>query len=191
MTTAVTDPRTGEIINAAISYNDLLGALEQNIQKLDVYLQSIGASYGLGNPWPDPGPCKDGQTKPMATDLGTTTHNTSSTVFQKMQQYLQMPTAVYGNLGPQDFVAKQDDDFFHAYYALIPYQIFADPNANPYVTPEGQSGVWGPAACGIASTRSANSSRWRRRSITARSLRRHRHRRPAERDRPSSTSHAI
>src|SRR5262249_22653017 len=48
-------------------------------------------------------------------------------------------------LGPSDYVPQQDGDFFHAFYALMPYQVFADPATNPFVVPEGGNGVYGPA----------------------------------------------
>ena len=35
----------------------------------------------------------------------------------------------------------------NAYFALVPYEIFADPDANLFVTREGGNGVYGPASC--------------------------------------------
>jgi hypothetical protein len=61
-----------------------------------------------------------------------------------MQQYLLKPAAQFGNLGPADFTATQDADFFRAYYTILPYQIYADPDMNPFVVREGGKGVFGP-----------------------------------------------
>ena len=82
---------------------------------------------------------------PISAKVTEAQHNNDS-LYQKMQLYLQKPAPTFGNLGPSDFVQKQDDDFFRAFYALLPYQIFADPDTNPYVVREGGNGVYGPAA---------------------------------------------
>jgi len=42
-------------------------------------------------------------------------------------------------------VTTQDSDFFRAYYALVPYSVFGDPDTNQYVIREGGAGVYGPA----------------------------------------------
>ena len=74
--------------------------------------------------------------------------NGTSTVFGKMQAYLGLPPSTYGNLGPTDFIAQpsqtNDPDFFNAFYALLPYIIYADPATNPYTIPEGGNGTFGP-----------------------------------------------
>lgn len=174
----ITDPRTGETLSASINLNDF-AIKDYYVQRIDFYLQQIGASsnVNLATAWPDlcpdgtmpactdgtagigdcadkkprvcpkdavAGTCADGALAQIVDQKVVTLHNTSSSLYGKMQEYLQKPVAVAGPLGPQDFMAKQDDDFFRAYYALLPYWIYADPSMNAYVTPEGQGGVYGP-----------------------------------------------
>jgi Met-zincin len=145
VTQFVVDPRTGEAVSSSISFNDF-AIKDYYVQRLDAFLQMLGASNDVNssNDWPDAGPCKDGDTMPIAQADVVANHNGNSSLYQKMQQYLQKPAGTYGNLGPQDFIASQDADFFHAYYALSPYYVFADPDMNPFVVPEGGAGVLGP-----------------------------------------------
>jgi hypothetical protein len=166
---SVPDPRTGELISSSININDY-PVKDRLTQHLDVYLKSLGLSDDVNatGEWPDgPAGCKDGDILPIAVsvkaaiaaqnqmngvtgapdptgdDIAQAQHNNSS-LYQKMQTYLQKPAAAFGNLAPSDFVAPQDDDFYHAYYALLPYYVYADPAANFFVTPEGGSGSYGP-----------------------------------------------
>ena len=146
------DPRTGETISASITAADH-NYRDSILEHVDAYLRSLGASEGIdllddkgvAKEWTDPGACKEGATMPLNPKTKESTHNQSS-LFQKMQQYLQKPQPTFGNLGPTDFVQPQDTDFFRAFYALLPYEIFNDPAANPFVIPEGGAGVYGPAA---------------------------------------------
>ena len=174
----VTDPRTGEALSSSISLNDF-AIKDEYAQRVDFYLQSVGASLNLNSDgeWGELcsdgsvpacydktdaavvcatgqtpsckstatlGACTEGQTAAIVPADVATKHNTNSSVFGKMQEYLQKPAAVNGKLGPQDFIAKQDDDFYRAYFALLPYYVYADPEMNAFVTPEGQAGVLGP-----------------------------------------------
>jgi hypothetical protein len=147
VTPSVNDPRTGETISSSLTLGDF-EFKDYYVQRIDAYLKTIGATYDINSatPWPDDGVCQDGDVKPIVPATVAKVHNGTSSVYQKMQQYLQKPVAQYGNLGPQDFIQAQDDDFFRAYYALIPYQIFADPDANQYVIREGGGGVFGAGA---------------------------------------------
>ena len=183
----VTDPRTGETLSASINLNDF-AIKDYYVQRIDFYLQQVGASEGVNakDPW-DPNLCPDGTPQQCYTNntdevipcdashtprckydetgkpgvAGTCTdgarvpiidakvvslHNSSSPVFGKMQEYLQKPLATNGPLGPKDFIQPQDDDFRKAYFALLPYYIYADPAMNQFVTPEGQGGVDGPTS---------------------------------------------
>ncbi len=151
------DPRTGENINTNIMYNDY--PTLDIVQRIDAFLVTVGASQGLGTTWTDPGACTVGQTLPIVTDTVLSNHNASSTLYQKMQQYLNLNAPIPGDpasgtssqnnhLGPQDFAAlfnETDPDFLNAYLTLAPYEVFRDPSTNPYVTAEGQGGVRGPA----------------------------------------------
>jgi hypothetical protein len=153
------DPRTGEILSAELNLSDhVVGAMAYEI---DFFLQSVGASQGLGysdpngnaQEWPPTPPgvssratCTVGQTVPLQNAVIQANHDGGSSLFTKMQQYLGKPAGTYGNLGPQDFIAKQDQDFFNAYYALVPYVIFMDPDANPFVQREGGAGIYSPPA---------------------------------------------
>ncbi len=174
----ITDPRTGETLSASINLNDF-AIKDEYVQRIDFYLQQIGASANINSAdaWPDlcpngtaPAcrnaddavtPCAANQAKvcAKAAAVGTcaegavaaldekkvvTLHNTNSSLFGKMQEYLQKPVADVGPLGPKDFIAKQDQDFYNAYYAVLPYWIYADPWMNLFVMPEGQDGVYGP-----------------------------------------------
>jgi hypothetical protein len=136
------DPRTGEIVNEGIEFNDF-AIKDYYVQRIDAFLTTVGASAGLGNTWPT-GACTAGQTQPIVPATVIATHNATSTLYTKMQQYLGMQGAGHA-LGPTDFAAVQDADFYRAYFALVPYQTFADPDMNLFVTREGGQGVYGPA----------------------------------------------
>jgi hypothetical protein len=145
------DPRTGEILNGTVNMADFVGS--ELAYQIDFYLKSIGASYGLDytdpanqNAWPDDGACNPGDSKPLKPATVTNTLNANDTLYAKMQEYLSLPAATYGALGPQDFVAQQDDDFFKSYWKLLPYEMYADPDMNPFVIREGGQGVFGPPA---------------------------------------------
>ncbi len=151
------DPRTGELISASVNifnynYQDAL------VQRLDLFLQTVGAEYlcdGSSASCPAgefdnskyPATCTIGETIPLvgATVTGAVdsaianNFNRQSTVYSKMQGYLQKPFAQYGYLGPADFLPTHDSDFYNAYYAVIPYQVYADPQANAFVVPEGSA----------------------------------------------------
>ena len=152
------DPRTGEIINEGIEFNDF-AIQDFYTQRIDTFLQSIGATptdpasgqpVGVNTPgeWPT-GACTTGQTQPLTNATLIANHNAQSTLFTKMQQYLNLssldPDPANNHLGPQDFVAKQDQDFMNAYQAIIPYLIYADPAQNLFTVPEGGAGVFGPS----------------------------------------------
>ena len=89
---------------------------------------------------------KAGGRVPIVPDEVVSNHNGTSTLYAKMQQYLGKLPSIYGALGPQDFIYKQDDDFFKAYFAISPYHVYGDPDANQFVIREGGAGVYGPAA---------------------------------------------
>ena len=140
------DPRTGEVINNGIEFNSE-ALRDVLVQRLDAFLQTVGASQGLDSgKWPS-GSCTTGATQPIVTATVVANHNTNSTLYSKMQQYLGLhgPDPKNDHLGPQDFIAVQDDDFYRAYFALAPYELFADPDLNQFVTREGGAGVYGPA----------------------------------------------
>ncbi len=153
---SASDPRTGEILNASVNISD--SEAKAMAFQIDFYLQTVGASQGLGyatpggvpQEWPPAPPglttkCTPGQSVPLNGSVVQANHNGNSTLFTKMQQYLGKPATTFGNMGPQDFIAPQDQDFFNAYYTLIPYAIFADPDMNPFVIREGGQGIYGPA----------------------------------------------
>jgi hypothetical protein len=157
------DPRTGEVIHGTIVYDDY--PVLDEIQRIDAFLVSVGASSGLGTTaWPATPPgqtatCEVGQALPLVTTTVISNHNANSTLYQKMQQYLNLNAPILNDpasgtdptnnhLGPQDFAAlnnENDVDFLNAYLTLAPYEVFFDPAQNPFVTPEGQGGVFGPA----------------------------------------------
>jgi hypothetical protein len=146
LTTPQGDPRTGELLTANIDLADV-PFQDYYIHRIDAYLQTVGASLDFDSPkeWPnDPPGCTNGDVQPVVPETKAKNHDGGSSLYNKMQGYLSKPIAKYGPLGPQDFIAKQDEDFFKAYYTVLPYQIYADPDMNPYVIREGGAGVYGP-----------------------------------------------
>jgi hypothetical protein len=141
------DPRTGEMLSASVNVWER-SIRDSLLARLDFYLQTIGAETLLPNgefddsKLPNGGNCKDGDVIPLVPTEVQKTHNGGSTVYAKMQTYLQKPIAQYGKLGPADFIVPQDTDFFNAFFAVIPYQTYADPDANYFVTPEGGTGIY-------------------------------------------------
>jgi hypothetical protein len=137
-----TDPRTGETISASVNLFE--GPFQDTVlQRLDLFLQTVGAEYLLPTGEFDdsmyPPTCTAGETVPLVPADVANNFNRQSTVYSKMQGYLQEPFAQYGYLGPANFLPTHDTDFYNAYYAVIPYQIYADPQANPFVTPQAGS----------------------------------------------------
>ena len=134
-----TDPRTGETISATV--NVFEGPFRDTVQqRLELFLSTVGQEYLLPNGEFDdskyPQGCKDGDQVPLVPQNVASMLNQASTVYGKMQQYLQKPTATYGYLGPANFVPQHNPDFYNAYFSVIPYQVYSDPAANPFVTPE-------------------------------------------------------
>ena len=148
VTQFVTDPRTGEALSSSISFNDF-AIQDLYVQRIDAYLQSIGASLNIDSTgqWvTPPGTCTAGQTMPIVPATVAANHNGTDSLYNKMQIYLQKDPATYGNLGPANFIVSQDADFYNAYYKILPYEVYADPDMNPFVIREGGSGVLGPAS---------------------------------------------
>jgi hypothetical protein len=133
------DPRTGEQLSGTV--NVFEGPFQDTVeQRLDLFLQTVGAEYltpsGDFDDSKYPPTCKAGDTVPVVPADVANILNRQSTVYGKMQQYLQQPFAQYGYLGPANFVPKHDSDFYNAYFATLPYQVYADPAANPWVVPQ-------------------------------------------------------
>lgn len=119
----ITDPRTGETLSASINLNDF-AIKDYYVQRIDFYLQQIGASsnVNLATAWPDLCPdgtmpactdgtagigdcadkkprvcpkdavvntCADGALAQIVDQKVVTLHNTSSSLYGKMQEYLQ------------------------------------------------------------------------------------------------------
>jgi hypothetical protein len=144
------DPRTGQTITSnVVFYNFEFTDFVQ--ARLEFYLQSVGAMpTNPDGSWPDgPAGCKDGDVIPLvpaSTDTTASTlaaRNSHSTLYAKMQEYMQKSVSKWGNLSPADFVVKQDQDFFTALDAILPYQIYGDPASNAFVTPEGSGTAFG------------------------------------------------
>lgn len=136
------DLRTGQLISATVNLFE--GPFKDSVQqRLDLFLTSAGAEYLLpGGEFNDamyPPSCAQGQNIPLVDAKVAGEVNAKSTVYGKMQAYLQRPVSQFGNLGPSDFLPTHDSDFYDAYFALLPYQVYADPAANPFVTPEGST----------------------------------------------------
>ena len=158
VTQFATDPRSGETMSATISLPSF-EVKDRALARLDFYLQTIGANLALDattGDWPVPsGTCNDGDVTPFDPTAVTNTHNANSPIYGKMQQYLQKSVQKFGTLGPTDFiyphtvtsakgVVSEDTDFYKAFFTLVPYMIFSDPNTNPFVVPEGGQGSYAP-----------------------------------------------
>ena len=152
------DPRTGETLSTSIEIAD--GLITEYALRFNAYLESVGANPDfLTDNWPSPpggAACEEGDVSgfvfdnpndPVANSVRN--KNSASPLYGKMQQYLGKPVALWGNLGPSDFILRHDDDggdFYRAFYPLIAYSIFSDPDANSFVTREGGGGVYGPSS---------------------------------------------
>jgi hypothetical protein len=142
------DPHTGETLSASVElFGDPLSQAVQ--QRLDLFLQTVGAGYltpaGQFDDSKYPASCQAGDVVPLVPNLAAVL-NGQSTVYGKMQGYLQKPLATFGFLGPTDFIPPHDADFYSAYFATVPNQIYADPQANLFVTPQAGSQVTSPSA---------------------------------------------
>ncbi len=134
------DPHSGETLSASVNLFE--GNFKDTTQqRLDLFLQTVGTEYltpsGEFDDSKYPQGCKDGDVVPLVPANVAGLLNRQSTVYGKMQAYLQKPFATYGYLGPADFLPNHDSDFYNAYFSVLPYNVYADPSANPYVTPEG------------------------------------------------------
>jgi len=133
------DPRTGEMISETMNVYEYVfqDAVQQ---RLEAFLQTVGAEYltpsGDFDNSKYPPNCQAGDVVPLVPADVANVLNRQSTVYSKMQQYLQRPFAQYGYLGPSDFVPTHDSDFYNAYFAIAPYQVYADPQSNQFVMPE-------------------------------------------------------
>ncbi len=147
-TTPSPDPRTGEILDTMIVFSEetFIPTRDWFVERINSYLQTVGAADDINQagPWADLGKCTDGQTQKLVQDTIINNHNGKSSLYNKIQQYLQKPASTFGPLGPADFVPPADADFDQAYYQLLPYYIYADPASNQFVTPEGGAGTYGP-----------------------------------------------
>jgi hypothetical protein len=156
VTESVIDPRNGRTLSTGIVFENF-GIQDAYIERIDAYLQSLGASQGIDSPdlWADPPTIPDpndstktipvqcdseGKTVPLVSAKLVGLHNANSTLYGKIQAYLGKPVGTYGALGPADFVKQQDDDFRAAYFAYLPYITYGDPEQNPFVIPEGGQG---------------------------------------------------
>jgi hypothetical protein len=143
------DQRTGQLLTASV--NVFEGTFKDAVeQRLDLFLQTVGAEWLTADKkefddskYPSL-PCTEGATVPLADANITKNLNSSSTVYGKIQAYLQKPVSQFGNLALANFLPKHDTDFYNAYYSLLPYIIYADPMANRFVTPDGD--VFGTTA---------------------------------------------
>ena len=156
------DPRTGEVLNANIELSEF-EIQETYALRVNAYLASVGANPDfLNGNWPDgPAGCQVGDTMPLIPTVPNPNHddnlavapsvenkNAASPLYGKMQQYLGKPVNVWGSLGPKDFILNHNDDngdFYRAFYPLVAYNIFADPDVNQFVVREGGTGVYGPS----------------------------------------------
>jgi hypothetical protein len=154
----IQDPRTGERIKSTVIIYDQ--GFKDAAFIYDGLLTQIGASPGLttqgdngevmDNAWPALAePCKDGDTAAPDTyaaggDSILKRRHNQSTLFNKMQQYLNKPATLYGPLNPSDFVPPPDPRYLDTYFDVLPQYVYGDPFTNSFVTPEGGQGVFGP-----------------------------------------------
>ena len=108
--------------------------------------------------WPDPpgqppsGQCTAGATVPIVDSYAVKYHNATSSLSSKIQDYLHKSASTtnpatgdpYGPLSVKDLIPPSDPEYDRAFINVLPYFVFSDPDVNPFVTPEGQQGVFGP-----------------------------------------------
>jgi hypothetical protein len=148
------DPRTGELVSASINIAD--GPLKDYVeQRISAYLTDVIGTNPFADPPPDP-TSTTGGTLPAACTVGNTplvgyipllpasiqaNIYGKSTLYQKMAQYLPPPLDGATSPGPSDYVYQHTgadgQTFYQAYYALIPYTTYSDPNANQFTSPDG------------------------------------------------------
>jgi hypothetical protein len=163
-TPSLNDPRTGERISTVINMADF-PVYDYYLTELDYYLQTIGAEQLLqaNGEWPAISTaCVVGDTYPLGglTDAALTAaqaaqqstiasnHNATSTVYDKMQLYMHKSSTTYGYLSPADFIPQENQDFFDAFFKIMPYEVFRDPATNPFTVPEGGKGYYAPSGMG-------------------------------------------
>jgi hypothetical protein len=133
------DPRTGQLISASV--NVFEGPFQDTVeQRLDLFLKTVGQEFltssGEFDETKYPAKCTAGETIPLVPADVANLLNRQSTVYSKLQQYLQRPFAQYGYLGPANFIPTHESSFYDAFFSILPYQIYADPTANAFVSPE-------------------------------------------------------
>jgi hypothetical protein len=159
VTPSVIDPRTGETIASDITFSNS-DIQEYYANRIDAYLQMIGAStdspFKPGD-WPDPLDAMGNKVACTSANIGASVplipativanHNAGSTLFAKIQNYMYKPVGQFGPLGPQNFIVDHttdNNDFFNAYFKVLPYLVYADPTTNPFVIPESGTANTGP-----------------------------------------------
>ncbi len=151
VTQFVVDPRTGQTFSGDIVFNDF-AIKDYYVQRLDAFLQYMGASNNINSAaeWPDgPANCKDGDTMPILPDSRAAWAGNLDPVPEDAGLSERADLETYGNLAPSDFIRTQNitdtgpGGFQGAYYAILPYEIFADPDMNSFVVREGGAGVYG------------------------------------------------
>lgn len=134
-----TNDENGQKVCAGLNANQPWGPPMREVQKTNAAGEKITELEPL------PESCKPGEMAPLLPSRLNETY-ASSSLYSKMQEYLGEPKAIYGALGPRDFVANQDQDFKKAFLKVLPYYIFADPEANQFVTPVGDGGEFGSSS---------------------------------------------
>src|SRR5262249_30853197 len=111
VTQFVTDPRTGETLSSDVVFNDF-PLQDYYTQRILAHLSAAGAvaTDPTTGAWKT-GSCQTGDVRPIISAQVVSTKTANDPLYGKMQQYLHKPIAQYGNLGPADFIQKQDDDF--------------------------------------------------------------------------------
>jgi len=148
-TPSLNDPRTGERISTVINIADF-PIYDYYLTELDYYLNTIGAEQPVdaAGEWPPiTTSCIVGDTYPLGGLVDSTiqtNHNEISTVYDKMQLYLHKDSTTYGYLNPSDFIPQEGQDFFDAFFKIMPYEVFRNPATNPFVVPEGGAGSYAP-----------------------------------------------
>jgi hypothetical protein len=142
------DPRTGQLISSSITI--AAAPLKDFLEtRISAYLTKIIGSNPFADPPPDPNnpgqtlpsSCTVGQTLPILSSSVQSNIYATSTLYQKMAQYLPPAPDGAATPGPTDYVYNHQGadgtTFYGAYYSLIPYTTYADPTMNAFTTTDG------------------------------------------------------
>ncbi|MGD0524932.1 MAG: zinc-dependent metalloprotease, partial [Polyangiaceae bacterium] len=142
------DPRNGELVSASI--NIASAPLKDFVEaRVEAYMTKVIGTDPFTDPPPDPNNpgqtlptnCTVGQTIPLITSSVQANIYATSTLYQKMAQYLPPAPDGAASPGPSDYVYNHTGadgvTFYNAYLELLPYTTYFDPTMNAFTTTDG------------------------------------------------------